>query len=144
MGEEQATKKPWWAYDKQAWRERFDAIYKLGSFTQGRDKPLKRWSDADVEEFIRTDPVYGPQLKVMRRSAKFCAAGAVVGGLSTTALVSRYAKVPHGLLLSLVAGTMVGWCLAEEAASITYGLHKIDCMEANLKFFDWWKEKTEG
>jgi hypothetical protein len=28
----------------------------------GRAEPLPKWSDADVDEFIASDPVYGPQV----------------------------------------------------------------------------------
>lgn len=136
--------KPWWAIDKAAWRERFALFYKLSSIADGRDKPLKRWSDADVEEFIHSDPVYGPQLKLVRQAAKISAVGAVVGGLSTSALVWRFGKSPHGTFLSLLAGTAVGWCLGQEGATVAYGLHRFDCMDTNLKFLEWWKERTEG
>ncbi|KAI5078465.1 hypothetical protein GOP47_0006136 [Adiantum capillus-veneris] len=145
MGEEEGPKKkPWWAIDKEAWRQHFHLIFDMASVAKGRDKPLKPWSDADVEEFIHSDPVYGPQLKLVREAAKISAGGAVVGGLTTTAVVARYSRAPHGLLLSLVAGAIVGWSVAEEGARLAYGLHKIDCMDTNLRFLDWWKHKTEG
>eukprot|EP00250_Pteridium_aquilinum_P011302 c19977_g1_i1 orf=106-549(+) len=145
MGEEEGLKKkPWWAIDKEAWKERFHIFYRLTSITDGRDKPLQRWSDADVDEFIHSDPVYGPQLKLVRQAAKISAAGAALGGLSTTAMVWRYSKAPHGLLLSLVAGSAFGWVLGQEGATVAFGLHKFDCVDTNLKFLDWWKQKTEG
>ena len=56
--------KPWWAIDKAAWREAFLPFYKFASITE-RDAPLPPWSDADVQEFINSDPVYGPQLKLV-------------------------------------------------------------------------------
>lgn len=31
----------------------------------GRDKPLPKWTDADVDEFIASDPVYGPQVTLL-------------------------------------------------------------------------------
>ncbi|MCO5562210.1 hypothetical protein L7F22_015836 [Adiantum nelumboides] len=83
-------------------------------------------------------------LKLVRQGAKLSAAGAAVGGLTTTAVVARYSRAPHGLLLSLAAGAMVGWCVAEEGARVALGLHKFDCMDTNLRFLDWWKHKTEG
>ena len=59
---EQGESKPWWAIDKAAWKERLSGFYRLASIADGRDAPLRRWSDADVEEFVNTDPVYGPQV----------------------------------------------------------------------------------
>lgn len=32
----------------------------------GRDDPLPAWTDADIEEFIASDPVYGPQVPFLR------------------------------------------------------------------------------
>jgi hypothetical protein len=60
--EQSAKKKPWWAIDKAAWKERLSGFYRLASIADGRDKPLPRWSDSDVEDFINSDPVYGPQV----------------------------------------------------------------------------------
>lgn len=57
--------KPWWAIDKAAWREKFSIFYKLTSISENRDTPLPPWSEADVQEFINSDPVYGPQLKLV-------------------------------------------------------------------------------
>jgi len=57
--------KPWWAIDKAAWREVFTPFYKFASISERRDAPLPPWSDADVQEFIKSDPVYGPQLKLV-------------------------------------------------------------------------------
>lgn len=57
--------KPWWAIDKAAWREKFAVVYKLKSISEGRDQPLPPWSEKDVEEFQNSDPVYGPQLKLV-------------------------------------------------------------------------------
>ena len=62
VAEQQEESKPWWAIDKAAWKERLSGFYRLASIADGRDAPLRRWSDADVEEFMNTDPVYGPQV----------------------------------------------------------------------------------
>ena len=62
VAEQQGESKPWWAIDKAAWKERLSGFYRLASIADGRDAPLRRWSDADVEEFMNTDPVYGPQV----------------------------------------------------------------------------------
>lgn len=61
--------KPWWAIDKAAWREALAPFYKFASIADRRDTPLPPWSEADVQEFINSDPVYGPQLKLVRSSA---------------------------------------------------------------------------
>jgi hypothetical protein len=57
--------KPWWAIDKEAWREKFAVFYKLTSITEGHDQPLPPWSEKDIEEFQNSDPVYGTQLKLV-------------------------------------------------------------------------------
>jgi hypothetical protein len=61
--EQRSPTKPWWAIDKAAWKERLAGFYRLASIADGRDKPLPRWSDSDVEDFMSSDPVYGPQVK---------------------------------------------------------------------------------
>ena len=50
-----------WGVRKQFWKERFSYLNKYKQIP-GRDKPLPKWTDADVEEFIQSDPVYGPQV----------------------------------------------------------------------------------
>jgi hypothetical protein len=45
---------------KQHWASNF-AFLDYFKKVYGRDKPLPKWSDADVDEFIASDPVYGPQ-----------------------------------------------------------------------------------
>jgi hypothetical protein len=61
--------KPWWAIDKAAWREALSPFYKFASITERRDTPLPPWSEVDVQEFIHSDPIYGPQLKLVLLSS---------------------------------------------------------------------------
>lgn len=46
---------------KEHWKSNFSFLdyYKK---SLGRKEPLPKWTDADVEEFIASDPVYGPQV----------------------------------------------------------------------------------
>ena len=46
---------------KQHWASNF-AFLDYFKKVYGRDKPLPKWSEADVDEFIASDPVYGPQV----------------------------------------------------------------------------------
>lgn len=46
---------------KQHWASNF-AFLDYFKKVYGRVEPLPKWSDADVEEFIASDPVYGPQV----------------------------------------------------------------------------------
>jgi hypothetical protein len=61
-GQKPTGYQPWWAIDKAAWRERFAVFYKLRGISDDRTKPLPPWTSQDVEEFVRSDPVYGPQV----------------------------------------------------------------------------------
>ncbi|AQK51075.1 Succinate dehydrogenase subunit 6 mitochondrial [Zea mays] len=45
---------------KQHWASNF-AFLDYYKKVYGRAEPLPKWSDADVDEFIASDPVYGPQ-----------------------------------------------------------------------------------
>lgn len=46
---------------KQHWASNF-AFLDYYKKVYGRAEPLPKWSDADVDEFIASDPVYGPQV----------------------------------------------------------------------------------
>jgi hypothetical protein len=55
---------------KQHWAGNF-AFLDYFKKVYGRAEPLPKWSDADVEEFIATDPVYGPQVGAPIRFPRF-------------------------------------------------------------------------
>jgi hypothetical protein len=106
---------------KQHWARNF-AFLDYFKKVHGRAEPLPKWSDADVEEFIASDPVYGPQvpptprsvlsspdtpppltldatrlqLKALRESRNFALAGAVVGAAHLGGVALKYSKAPHG------------------------------------------------
>ncbi|XP_031481651.1 succinate dehydrogenase subunit 6, mitochondrial [Nymphaea colorata] len=128
-------KKEYWG-ERLAFLENYREIY-------GREKPLPKWSKSDVEEFIDSDPVNGPPLKLAREAAKISAVGSVIGAVSTAGFSWKYSKSPHGALLSLGFGAVVGWTFGQEIASHWFQLYKYDTMAAQLKFFDWWESKTE-
>jgi hypothetical protein len=46
---------------KEHWKKNFSFLDYFKK-TYGRDQPLPKWTDADVEEFIASDPIYGPQV----------------------------------------------------------------------------------
>jgi hypothetical protein len=64
--------KPWWAIDTAAWREAFAPFHKLASISERRSTPLPPWSEADVQEFIRSDPVHGPRLSLVTPTSLSC------------------------------------------------------------------------
>eukprot|EP01018_Ginkgo_biloba_P023633 Gb_25569 [translate_table: standard] len=132
-----------WEERKEFWRERFSYLRKYKKIL-GRDKPLPKWSDADVEEFIQSDPVYGPQLKLARQAAKIAAGGSAIGAISTAGVTWKYSRSGLGVVLSLGAGAAFGWVFGKEVANHALRLYRFDCMDAQLKFFDWWEKKTEG
>nr|PNR61824.1 hypothetical protein PHYPA_000248 [Physcomitrium patens] len=133
--------KPWWAIDKAAWREAFEPFFKFKSISDHRDTPLPPWSEADVQEFIDSDPVYGPRLKQVRQGATIANYGALVGGLATAGVAFRYSKNIPGALGAFLGGTAMSWAVAEEGANFALGLYKFNCMDVNLKFLDWWERK---
>jgi len=135
--------KPWWAIDKVAWREAFAPFYKFTSISERRDAPLPPWSEADVQEFIKSDPVYGPQLQLVRQGATIANVGAVLGGLATAGVTLRYSKNLPGALIAFVGGAAMSWTVAEEGANLGLGLYKFNCMDTNLKFLDWWERQQK-
>jgi hypothetical protein len=110
----------------------------------GRDKPLPKWTDADVDEFIASDPVYGPQLKAMRESRKFALGGALVGGAHLGGIALKYSKAPHGVVLATGFGAICGAVVGSEVAEHWYQLYKTDKQGANLRFIYWWEDKVAG
>lgn len=63
MAEEDSVSKSFlrrhWEGYKEFWGERFSFLDNYSRFIK-RDKPLPSWSEADVEEFIASEPVHGP------------------------------------------------------------------------------------
>ena len=107
---------------KQHWARNF-AFLDYFKKVYGRAEPLPKWSDADVEEFIASDPVYGPQvgdlirspppspplplttdsmrflqLKALRESRKFALSGALAGAAHLGGVAFKYSKAPHGTM----------------------------------------------
>ncbi|KAH9291713.1 hypothetical protein KI387_043096, partial [Taxus chinensis] len=98
MGAEDSSSSDWnsfwsskWDTYKSHWRERLEYLDKYKKI-YARDKPLPKWSDADVEEFVQSDPVYGPQLQLTRQAAKISAAGSLIGAVSTAGVTLKYSK----------------------------------------------------
>ncbi|XP_042425415.1 succinate dehydrogenase subunit 6, mitochondrial-like isoform X2 [Zingiber officinale] len=79
---------------KEHWRSNF-AFLDYYRKSLGRKEPLPKWTDADVEEFIASDPVYGPQLKAIRQSRKYAVAGGLLGAAHLGGVSLKYSKSPH-------------------------------------------------
>ncbi|KAJ8621846.1 hypothetical protein MRB53_030375 [Persea americana] len=126
------------------WDDRFAILdhYTKTFFTP--EKPLPKWSDSDVEEFIASDHVNGPTLKCAREATKLAATGSAIGAISTAGLAWKYSKSPHGAVLALGAGAIFGWTFGQEIANHWMQLYRMDTMAAQLEFLDWWKKRTEG
>lgn len=136
--------RPWWAVDKEAWKKQFSFVTKITSLRENQEEPLPPWTPADIEVFAKEDPVSGDQLKLVRQGAMISAVGGLVGGLGTAAYSYRYSRSVGGAALTLVFGLATSWAVSEEAANIGLGLYKINAMDANLKFLEWWKAKTSN
>ncbi|XP_062194919.1 succinate dehydrogenase subunit 6, mitochondrial-like [Phragmites australis] len=128
---------------KQHWARNF-AFLDYFKKVYGRAEPLPKWSDADVQEFIASDPVYGPQLKALRESRKFALAGALVGGAHLGGVAFKYSKAPHGVVLATGFGALTGAVLGSEVAEHWYQLYNMDKQGANLRFIYWWEDKVSG
>ncbi|AQK78248.1 Succinate dehydrogenase subunit 6 mitochondrial [Zea mays] len=133
---------------KQHWASNF-AFLDYFKKVYGRAEPLPKWSDADVDEFIASDPVYGPQmrfpqLKALRESRKFALAGALVGAAHLGGVALKYSKAPHGVLLATGFGAITGAVLGSEVADHWYQLYEMDKQGANLRFIYWWEDKVSG
>ncbi|CAM8895470.1 unnamed protein product [Rhodiola kirilowii] len=109
-----------------------------------REKPLKRWTDDDVEAFIASDPVHGPTLKTARQAINYAVVGSAIGAGSTAGVAWKFSKTPHGTALALGAGAVFGMIFGKEVANHALQLYKLDTMAAQVKFLDWWASKTEG
>nr|GEW82030.1 succinate dehydrogenase subunit 6, mitochondrial [Tanacetum cinerariifolium] len=126
---------------KSFWSDRFRIVKSYTPFIR-RDSPLPPWSDADVHDFIASDPIHGPVLKTTRDAAKIMAAGGIIGAVSTAAFAWKYSKSPHGAALSLGAGALFGMSFGQEIANHSLQLYKLDTMAAQVKFMEWWQRKS--
>lgn len=52
--------------------------------------------------------------------------------------------VPAGAGLSFAAGAVFGWTFGQEIASHSLQLYRLDTMAAQVKFLEWWENKTGG
>ncbi|XP_052176590.1 succinate dehydrogenase subunit 6, mitochondrial isoform X1 [Diospyros lotus] len=129
-----------WEGYKEFWSERFSFLDNYSRFVK-RDNLLPSWSDADVQEFIASDPVHGPTLRTAREAAKYGSAGAVIGAVSTAAVAWKYSRSLHGAALSFGAGAVFGWTFGQEVANHALQLYRLDTMSAQVKFLDWWEKK---
>ncbi|XP_048140391.1 succinate dehydrogenase subunit 6, mitochondrial isoform X1 [Rhodamnia argentea] len=143
MAESSFFRKHWEGW-KEFWGERFSFLENYTRFTD-RDQPLPSWSASDVEEFIASDPVHGPTLKTAREAAKYAAIGSVLGAVTTAGFTWKYSRSLHvGAGLSFAAGAMFGWTFGQEIASHSLQLYRLDTMAAQVKFLEWWENKTGG
>ncbi|KAK9280037.1 hypothetical protein L1049_013722 [Liquidambar formosana] len=131
-----------WEGWRDFWCERFSVLDNYSRFIERGQLPS--WTDADVEEFIASDPVHGPTLRTTREAVKYAAAGSLIGAVSTAGVAWKYSRSPHGAVLSLGAGAVFGWTFGQEFASHWLQLYRVDTMAAQVKFLDWWDSKTGG
>lgn len=79
---------------KQHWASNF-AFLDYFKKVYGRAEPLPKWSDADVNEFIASDPVYGPQVGDPIRSPSPSSSPRLASPLTTDAVSA--AQGPAGV-----------------------------------------------
>eukprot|EP00262_Sarcandra_glabra_P019261 TRINITY_DN7200_c0_g1_i1.p1 TRINITY_DN7200_c0_g1~~TRINITY_DN7200_c0_g1_i1.p1 ORF type:complete len:154 (-),score=25.97 TRINITY_DN7200_c0_g1_i1:281-742(-) len=132
-----------WEGWKDYWKERLAFLNNYKKI-YGGNKSYPTWTDSDVDEFIASDPLYGPQLKSAREATKIAAIGSAIGAISTGGFAWKYSKSPHGALLSFGAGAVFGWTFGHEIASHSMQLYRTDTMAAQLRFLDWYEKKMEG
>lgn len=125
------------------WCDRFAFLEHFSKFTH-RQKALPPWSDSDVEEFMSSDPVYGPTLRTTREAVNFGLTGSAIGAVSTAAFSWKYSRSPHGAALALGAGAVFGWTFGHEAANHWFQLYRLDTLTAQTKFMEWWEKKSGG
>ncbi|KVH99682.1 succinate dehydrogenase subunit 6, mitochondrial [Cynara cardunculus var. scolymus] len=140
---EGASDQSLWQGFKDFWSDRFRILDNYRPYIR-RQNPLPPWSASDVEEFIASDPVHGPVLKTTRDAVKFLAVGGIVGAVSTASFAWKYSKSPHGAVLSLGAGAVVGMTFGQEIANHSLQLYRLDTMAAQVKFMEWWQKKAGG
>ncbi|KAI3838125.1 hypothetical protein MKW92_004767 [Papaver armeniacum] len=112
-------------------------------FIDATDKGIK-WSNSDVQSFISIDPIHGPVVENARKAAKVAAIGSAVGALHLGGTAWRYSKSPHGAVLAVGLGAVVGYTVGKEAASHYYQLYRADAMASQVKFLEWVATKSEG
>ncbi|KAJ4826254.1 succinate dehydrogenase [Turnera subulata] len=125
---------------RRFWAEKLSFLDNYSRFVN-REKPLPSWSSSDVQEFIASDPVYGPTLKTAREAANFGFAGAAIGAASYGGLAWKYSKSLHGAALSFLAGGVFGYTFGHEVANHTLQLYRLDTLTAQTKFLEWWERK---
>ncbi|KAK1326048.1 hypothetical protein QJS10_CPA01g00800 [Acorus calamus] len=125
---------------KQFWKARFSFL-DYHKKILGREEPLPRWTSDDVEEFIASDPVYGPQLRTVRQATKIANVGALIGAVTTAGVSYKYSKVPHGAVLAFGAGALFGFTFGGEIANHWLQIYRLEREEATLRFFYWWEDK---
>eukprot|EP00299_Pterocystis_sp_00344_P007074 c210_g1_i1.p1 GENE.c210_g1_i1~~c210_g1_i1.p1 ORF type:complete len:149 (-),score=28.33 c210_g1_i1:39-446(-) len=103
--------------------------------------PLKPWNSSDVDRFIKSDPVHGPNLQKLRTSTQIQAVGAGVVGVASAAYAFRGSKSYLGIGMMLAAGAVTGAVVAEGLSTPLLGLHKFSPAETNHKFLKWWSEQ---
>ncbi|RZC76827.1 hypothetical protein C5167_000943, partial [Papaver somniferum] len=92
-----------------------------------------KWSNSDVQSFISIDPIHGPVVENARKAAKVAAIGSVVGELHLGGTAWRYSKSPHGAVLAVGLGAVVGYTVGKEAASHYYQLYRDDAMASQFR-----------
>ncbi|KAI3840351.1 hypothetical protein MKX03_005847 [Papaver bracteatum] len=132
-----------WEVCKEFVGERFSFLDNHKKFIDAKENGIT-WTDSDVESFVAVDPVHGPVVENVRKAAKVAAIGSAVGALHLGGTAFKYSKSPHGTVLALGLGAVVGYTVGKEAASHYYQLYRADTMASQVKFLEWVSTKSEG
>ncbi|CAL9098337.1 unnamed protein product, partial [Musa textilis] len=134
---------------KEHWKSNF-AFLDYYKKTLGRKEPLPKWTDADVEEFIAADPVYGPQVLLPGPdldpdfSSIYSPGGSRSIWFSGIPSISLIRSTTAGFVLATAFGALCGGVFGLEVAEHWGQLYKIDKQAANLRFLYWWEDKISG
>ncbi|EFJ27942.1 hypothetical protein SELMODRAFT_403366 [Selaginella moellendorffii] len=107
-----------------------------------RAKSLPPYTKKDVDTFIASDPVYGPQLRKMNDAKLFCYAGTAGGAVGTGFMSHALGKQPRITAMAILGGGFVGMALGGELANFALGLYKFKRTEPKKKFLDWWEKQN--
>lgn len=88
-----------WEGYKEFWSDRFSIMDNYSTFIKGHEQPLS-WSASDVKEFIASDPVHGPALKIAREAVNYGAVGSLIGAVSTAGFAWKYSRSLRGSVVS--------------------------------------------
>eukprot|EP00294_Goniomonas_avonlea_P016984 CAMPEP_0114548494 /NCGR_PEP_ID=MMETSP0114-20121206/5010_1 /TAXON_ID=31324 /ORGANISM="Goniomonas sp, Strain m" /LENGTH=144 /DNA_ID=CAMNT_0001733085 /DNA_START=21 /DNA_END=455 /DNA_ORIENTATION=+ len=103
-----------------------------------------KYTSADVDRFVKADPVHGPRVAKMQNAAMINTGSAVAGAIGSAAYLGKATRSPIGAAWGLLAGVCAGWVASEFVVTWTHGLYKFDRNDTNLAFLDFMKQNPRN